>query len=308
MKKCFTAVVCIMLVSFCVFSTRGIDIDGENDGAEWNSSEFYILFNSSEQSKCDVEYADIRVILENDNTVSVLFQAIDSSFNEEKSAVRLGVNGKSFTLAVNGRSKYSNAEYSVKFNTPNYNNDYVIEAKLLFAEVVEESVEMSVIVIDGNGISSTKRTVKIYPKYQQLEPKTTKKPPKTTVPKTTKPKTTKPPKTTSPKSTKPKSTVPVSPNKSKTPSRKSFWNIGSGNEYNDTEDEENFVPEQQSDAELSQFDLSSGNIQNHQKYKILVIILICLLLFSAALIMVIPVLRKNIKNDSQSENKNDNDK
>lgn len=297
MKKYFTVVVCIILIAFCDISSSGIYIDGCNNGTEWNDSEFYVLFNSPEQSKCDVEYTDIRVVLENDSTVSVLLQAIDSSFNEEKSAVRFGVNGKYFTLAVNGCSKYSNAEYSVNFETAKYNNDYVLEARFLFSEVVADGTEMSVIVIDGNGNPSSECIVEIHPRHQYLQPETTAKQPKTTVPKTTKPKT-----------TKPKVTSRGSPNKSKTPDQKRFWDGVPDNKYDNTEGEEYLASEQQSETNSPRFDFSGGNIQNVQRYKVLAVILICFLLFSAAVIMAIPTLRKDTKNDSQDKNKKYNNK
>lgn len=314
MKKRVTVVICIILVALCSFSSSGIFVDGYNNGTEWKDTDFNILFNSTEQSKCDVEYADIRVVLENGNTVSVLFQAIDLSFNEDISAVRFGINGNFYTLIVDGRSRYSNVEYSVNYETAKYNNDYVLEAKFFFSETVAEGTEMSVTVTDGKGTSSSRRIVKIHSIYQQLQPETTERTVKTTSPKTTKvpktttPKTTKAPKTTKPKTTKPKVTSSGSLNKSKKTTRKSFWNIGSGNKYDNTEGDEYIASEQQAVTDSPQFDLTDGNVQNSQRYKFLAAVLIFLLLLSATIIMAIPALRKKENSDTQNKNKEDNNK
>lgn len=287
MKRCSTVLVSIFLAVLCVFSASAIVIDGYNNSGEWNDSEYYLMFSSSEQSGCSAEYADVQVQISDSYTVCLLIQVIDPLFSESKSGVRVNIGGRGYTLTVNGATKYSNVKYFSHCNNPVSDNGYVTEAEITLSEPIENEIAISVTVIDGNGSVSKKTTATVIGAVRDSDSEEKNKATKTSRPtasKTVKQKTTKQSRSTTKKSSK--------SNKSNKSSKRKTFGKSSNNEYNFIEEETATVDNSHLTEQDIELDLSEDNTENAGKYKFIAGVLIFLIFTAGAVIMIIPRARK----------------
>lgn len=306
MKRWFTVAVSVFLIALFVFTAGAIDIDGRNNGQEWIDGEYYPVFESSDQSGCSVEYADFLVQTDGKNTLYLLIQVIDSSFNEQKSAVKVTVNGRTRVLAVNEFAVYNDTFYKA-YHAGN-NNDYAIEAKITFAEPLKDDFPLTIVIVDGNGAESVKAANRVFGTLtaesetqntmQQAGTSNTRtsKAPKMAPEKVTKPKTSKS-KTSKSGSSKNKSSAGNGKRSGRADSRSGV--IGG---Y--TPDEENLsaeLSETLTQTELN-IDLSDGNVKNAERYKIFAGIIIFLILTAAAVIIIIPKVREKAPKEKNKNN------
>lgn len=204
MKRLFTVLVSVFLAVIFIFPASAIVIDGYAKGQEWSGSSYYLIMSSPDNSGCAIQFADLQVKLSDDSKVCMLFQVVDSEFNEDVSGVRVTIGGHSYNLTANCIKEYQNVKYVSHCNEPVEVSGFVIEAAFTLAQPLEGSISFSVSAVDGSGAVSKRITGEIAGSGSDVvtEPERTSASVKTTAPKTTKHETTKRPKTTAEKTTK----------------------------------------------------------------------------------------------------------
>ncbi|MCR4616358.1 MAG: hypothetical protein K5756_09450 [Clostridiales bacterium] len=109
------------------FSAFSVNLDGLIAPAEWKGSREYLIFRNTDESKCAVSWAYLR-ILESPSTNEIFFALevtdnefnhhyfnVDSPYYKENSptAVRLTVNGTELYIGMNGEKDYDWEPYHV---------------------------------------------------------------------------------------------------------------------------------------------------------------------------------------------------
>lgn len=161
MKRLFTVLVSVFLAVIFIFPASAIVIDGYAKGQEWSGSSYYLIMSSPDNSGCAIQFADLQVKLSDDSKVCMLFQVVDSEFNEDVSGVRVTIGGHSYNLTANCIKEYQNVKYVSHCNEPVEVSGFVIEAAFTLAQPLEGSISFSVSAVDGSGAVSKRITGEI---------------------------------------------------------------------------------------------------------------------------------------------------
>ncbi len=160
LRKACVSIIIIFITFSLIINAYSVNIDGTDDGYEWDGALSYQFING--ESNCNVDYAIMKLLIDNENrAVYFCFLFRDSGFEPDNicAGVSFSINDSTpFVITVNSKSDdYDTTGYSFDgMITVDKNHGAICEVRLGFKDGIPQNLNGTVSFIDSNGMSSNK--------------------------------------------------------------------------------------------------------------------------------------------------------
>ena len=194
-------------------AAAAVTVDGVMENVEWKGTEKYILISSGASSNCSIDFAMLRIKIDNSKQAVYLgFQATQKQADilepsNTLAGIRFTLEGNDYiTCTPSGTGEYNINAYDVEsIVSIGSNNDFTAEIRIGFKYGIPEKAVPGMQIVDGYGQPSNYYEWPVEPTTEATTTEkvtTTKRETTTKAPTTAKPTTTKAPTTAKPTTTK----------------------------------------------------------------------------------------------------------
>lgn len=160
-------IVAVIFIVLCLSSFAKIEIDGAVGNVEWMDSTVYPLFNKEKLSNNDVEYCNMRIILDKENNIVYISLCMTLSKMSDylQSGSYVYINGKKIMRLTGENPLFESDNYSgtLALDHDDLTKTITGEIQLSIKNGFPDSINLGIKCIDSDGIASNYANTLIYP-------------------------------------------------------------------------------------------------------------------------------------------------